>query len=368
VKGGSAQMVPSAALEAHAQGKFLEMMDELARQRMPIKKEELCELARKVGGDPQRVAAAIQLDRYHDAIEANQHRLERLHAGGPPSLLFNSRPPKAAFGALTAADLDREYEAAYDRAIDKLERGVALADLPAAFDDESLSSVQPAITSTGLSDDDADRLSAEHRLASPPLRLTGLPSFGRPGVTGTVPIAVLCRPNDSTCGNLLRVLMSESRRYPDDVRITWAPWFDVGRDDAADLTLLGDAALCAEAIGSHQGELTPSPGWMWVTEVYSQLGKVTAKRTTAEKLIDSVAARLDVDPRALSACRATMASSTLTWIAAARRSGVPRTGTAVVIGGRIYGGLVDPPLIQQLIEAELAPGVLGSLPRWHTGN
>ena len=48
----------------------------------------------------------------------------------------------------------------------------------------------------------------------------------------------------------------------------------------------------------------------------------------------------------------------------ARRSGVPRSNAAVVIGGRIYTGLSDPTLIQELVEAELAPGVLGSLPGW----
>jgi hypothetical protein len=62
-----------------------------------------------------------------------------------------------------------------------------------------------------------------------------------------------------------------------------------------------------------------------------------------------------------------MASSTLEWIAAARRSGVPRSNAAVVIGGRIYDGLSDQQVIHELVEAELAPGVLGSLPRWHTG-
>jgi hypothetical protein len=46
---------------------------------------------------------------------------------------------------------------------------------------------------------------------------------------------------------------------------------------------------------------------------------------------------------------------------------VPRATSAVVIGGRIYDGLSDQTLIQALVEAELAPGVLGSLPRWHTG-
>jgi protein-disulfide isomerase len=59
----------------------------------------------------------------------------------------------------------------------------------------------------------------------------------------------------------------------------------------------------------------------------------------------------------LSACRARIARATLDWIAAARRSGV-NGSPALVIGGRIYPGLNDEATIRQLIDAELAPGVL----------
>jgi protein-disulfide isomerase len=374
LKSGSALLVPCAALEAHAEGKFFEMMDELGKQRTALKKDDLLELAGKIGVDRQRVALATEFDRasplndhYRDVLEANQRRFERLHAGNTPSVLFNAKPPKGSLGALGAADLDREYEAAYDRAIDKLDRGFAAARLGEAFDDEAMSGIQPLVASAATPDDDTDRSPFDHPLARPPLRLDGLPSFGKPGVAAAVPIVVLCRPSDAACSNLLRVVEPQMRLYPDDVRIVWAPWFDVVRDDAADLTLLGDAALCAEAIGSNQGELTTSPGWVWVREMYAQSGRSHGKKVTADQLIDAVAAKLDVDGRALAACRARMASSTLEWIAAARHSGVVRTSTAIVIGGRIYDGLTDQALIQALVEAELAPGVLGSLPRWHTG-
>jgi len=365
LKGPSVQLVASATLEAHAQGKFLDMLEELAKQRATLKKEELNELARRIGCDPRRVALAVQFDRYRDVIDANQRRYDRLHASSPPSVLFNSRPPKTPLSATTAAELEHEYDTAYDRALDKIDRGVAIGRLGDAFDDEAMSATQP-VGAASSSSSTADRPLPERRLATPPLRLTGLPAFGKPGNTAAVPIVVLCRPNDWSCSNLLRVVESQMRLYPDDVRVVWAPWFEVDRDDAAELTMLGDAALCAEAIGSHQGELTPSPGWVWVKEVYGQLSKGTGK-LAVDKLIDGVAARLDVDGRALSACRATIASSTLQWIAAAHQSGVPNVGSAVVIGGRIYGGLLDPQQIQQLVEAEMAPGVLGSLPRWQPG-
>lgn len=365
LKSGSLVQVPSAALAAHAEGKFFEMMDELATRRTALKKEDLLELARKIGVDPERVAQAIHVEHYRELLEANQRRFERLHARTTPSVLFNARPTKVGFGGLTADELDREYEAAYARALDKLDRGFAPSQLAEAFDDEAMPGTQPIVMTAGIPDDDADRARSAHPLVTPPLHLDGLPWFGKPGVASAVPIIVLCRPTAPACSNLLRVVEPEMRLYPDDVRVVWAPWFDATRDDAAILALLGDAALCAEAVGSNQGELTASPGWVWVKEMYAQSGRNHGKEP-ADKLIDAVAARLGIDVRALAACRATRTGSTLAWLAASRQPGVARANTAVVIGGRRYDELTDPGLIHALVEAELAPGVLGSLPRWHT--
>lgn len=363
IKSGASLLVPSMALEAHTEGKFFELIDELLPLRSALKKDDLLELARKIGLDPQRVASATQLERYRKVLDANQQRLDRLHISAQVPILFNARLARLPSLA-NPVDLEREYDAAYGRALDKLDRGFAPDQLAQAFDDEAMAAAPPMILTLGSADDE-DRSTVDHPLASPPLALDGLPSFGKPGAA--VPIVILCRPNDAACSNLLRVVEPETRRYPDEVRIVWAPWFDVGRDDAAALSMLGDAALCAETIGSNQGELTTSPGWTWVREMYAQASRIRGRKIDAIKLIDGVAAKLDVDVKALSACRARMASTTLDWVGAARRSGVPRnTEGVVVVGGRIYSGLVDQTAIQQLVEAELSPGVLGSLPRWHT--
>lgn len=366
VKGTSSLLVPTAALEAHAQGRFFEFLDELARARVSLKKEDVVALAGRAGLDTVRVGLADRYEHYRDVLEDNQRRLERLHAPAAPSVLFNGVPPqKLSLTAATPADLEHEYSAAYDRAIDKLDRGYQQRELADAFDDEALHDTQPVVVSPGGPDDAADRSLLDHALANPPLALDGLPSLGKPGVAARVPVVILCRPNDPQCSNLLRVVESEVRLYPDEVRLVWAPLFDVTREDAAELSLLADAALCAEAIGSNQGELTTSPGWVWVKEMYVQAGRGSRRKPNADKLIDSVATKLDVDGRALSACRARMANTALAWIDAARRAGVPRSPMAVVIlGGRIYDGLTDQELIHELVEAELAPGVLGSLPRW----
>ncbi|HEY0195855.1 MAG TPA: hypothetical protein VGC42_32295, partial [Kofleriaceae bacterium] len=68
-------------------------------------------------------------------------------------------------------------------------------------------------------------------------------------------------------------------------------------------------------------------------------------------------------------CRARMAGTAVDWVTAAQRAGVPvglahaPSGAIFVIGGRIYEQ-ADPGSVTALVEAELAPGVLGSLPRW----
>jgi hypothetical protein len=230
-----------------------------------------------------------------------------------------------------------------------------------AFDALILRSAQPVVVAGPDSSGD-DGL--EHRLASPPLSLAGLPSFGNPDAKAPLPVVLLCRPNASDCGNSMRQLRKLQATYSDEVRLVWAPWFDVSRDDAADLTLLGDAVLCAEQVGSSPDDLNESPGWRWIERQLQRTSRSQGRRSPPEKLIDDITAETDIDPRQLSACRARIANATLEWIERARKSGVTRA-PALIIGGRIYEGLPDQGVIQQLVEAELAPGVLGELaPAW----
>lgn len=368
VKRGGQVQLPTAALEAHAQGKFFELMEELHRNRsqQSLGRAEVLELAKKIGMDVPRLAAAISNDRYRDLLDANDRRHERLLRGQPsvPSALFNTKPPKSSLAAMSDVDYEREYGEAYERAMDLIDRGVDPRHLMDAFDAQVLRSAQPFVISTGPTDDEASTDATDHKLASPPLALAGLPSFGKPDAAGALPVVLLCRPNDTQCGNSMRTVSRLQGTYADDVRIIWAPWFDVSRDDAADLTLLGDAALCAEQVGSSPEDLSASPGWRWIDRQLQRSSRTHGRRSPPEKLIDEVTAEIDIDAQKLSACRARMANATLDWIERARRSGVTRA-PALVIGGRIYEGIPDSAVIQQLIEAELAPGVLGEVaPGW----
>ena len=358
-RGAQGPQQPTLALEAYAQGKFFELVAALHAQKSNMTRDQLLELAKKSGLDPQRAERAIVEDRYGTILDENERRLERMRGTTAPMVFFNNKPMKTALSAVSDNELELAYADAYDRARDLLDKGIAQKDLPAAFDSQILQDAQPMVVTTGPLDEDLDAVVVDHPLADPPLALTGMPSLGRADAAAPVPIVILCRPNDDKCSALMRIAPKLHKVYRGEVRIVWAPWFDVlRREDAAELTLLGDAALCAEIIGSSPDDLDASPGWLWVSEMFSQISRSHGRRSSPDKMIDSVAARLGIEKPALSACRARMATTTLDWIDRARRSGV--TGSpAIVIGGRIYEGLTDETAIKTLVEAELAPGVLG---------
>lgn len=351
--------LPTLALEAYAQGKFFEFVAAIHALRVTQTRDQLIEIGKKLGLDPQRLDKAISEDRYRDVIVANERRLERLRGNTAPMVFFNDKPLRVTLSSPSETEYETAYIDAYDRARDMIDRGIEPKDLLAAFDADLLQATQPIVNTGGPSDDDTGGDGTDHPLASPPLQLANLPSLGTADAAAPIPVVLVCNPKASDCQQQMRSIRNVHNTYRGEIRIVWAPWFDVAREDAAELATLGDAALCAEANASSPDDLDTSPGWQWVTETYAQIQKARGRRIPPEKLIEDVAGRLHLSTQVLSACRARMANTTLDWIAAARQSGVT-SSPAIVIGGRIYHGLTDSTIIQQLIEAELAPGVLGS--------
>lgn len=360
MRGGAHGLLPITALEAHAQGKFAELMVALGeRQSGALGREAVLALARDIGMDAARLSAALSEGRYAEVFAENDRRAQRMRAGGAPAVLFNSKVPQKQLTSLSEADLENEYQQAYKRAMELIDQGYAPSDLPAAFDREVLRSDPPLVFAAGRADDEGEDDGLDHRLLDPPLPFAGMPAFGNLDGTAEVPVLVLCKPYGGSCQNMLSSLRRLQETYHDEVRVIWAPWFDVVlREDAADQSLLGDAALCAEQIGSSPDELDASPGWRWIVRQYEHQRRAQARKIPPERLIDMVSRDLDVDSKRLSACRARTAGATLEWIARARQSGIERD-PAIVIGGRIYEGVSDPTQLQQLVEAELAPGILG---------
>ncbi|CAN5906381.1 hypothetical protein BH11MYX2_BH11MYX2_36250 [soil metagenome] len=353
--------VPTLALEAYTEGKFFEFLALYGQQRTAQTREQLIEVARRAGMDPERSGKAIAEDRYGAVLDDNDRRIERLHGQTAPIVFFNGRQLRGTLSQLKDDDLEAAYRDALDRAREALDRGFSAKQLMSVFDSQAAQDTRDVVVATSTGEDSLDREVIDHPLADPALDVSDMPALGAASKEA-LPVIILCRPDDERCNDQLRIAPRLTRRFRGEVRVVWAPWFDVlAREDAAALAMLGDAALCAERVGSSPDDIDASPGWLWVTEMYAQLSTTRGRRLPPEKLIASVAARLNIDPAALSACRATTANATLDWIAAARRSGV--TGSpAIVIGGRIYEGLSNnDDIITALVEMELAPGVLGRL-------
>ncbi len=359
VKRDSNMRIAIAALEAHAQGLFFELMEQLHLQRTAssLTREQLLELARRVGMDTERLDAAITEKRYADALVESDHRLKRYANDMNPSVLVNSRLARITMNPVNDRELDAEVRGAYERAMELVDQGVPVRKLSAAFDELERRAEAPFVLRPPIRD---DLEPTEPPLATPALALGGLPTFGPVAepAGGTLPIVLLCRPTDAGCSDLMRNLRALQMNYASDVRIVWAPWFDVEQEDAAEQSLLADAALCAERVGSSAKELAASSGWAWVIRLYEVARRLPGKSGDADAIIDTVGRDLGIDSPVMSACRAGHAGTALAWVARARQAGITRS-PAVVIGGRIYDGITNGSMIQQLVEVELQPGLLG---------
>ena len=368
--------LPYAALEAYAEGKFFDFMDRLNCTSGPAPckfmrgnptNQELLEMGAEIGIDPDRLSAAMTNPppAYAKVLSTDdRRRKQRVRNLTLPAALFNGKLPQTQLQALGPSDLEREYRMAKDAAEDLLDRGASPGTLANAFDEENAPSAQDIVVQPGEPDEELDQPPADPPLASPPLDLAGLPSYGaaRPEVT----LVVMCRPTSPNCHAPMATATLVADDYPDLVRVVWAPYFDLTGPDASDLAMLGDAALCAERVGTssdNEFDRPSSPGWRWAEAVLLETSS-RHRRIPADQLIDRVAARLRVDERAFAACRARYAGTSVAWIERARHAGV-RTTPATVVGGRIYGPINDANTLRQLVEVEVAPGWLGEhAPAW----
>ena len=345
-----------AVLEAFAEGKFDAFMAALNNpsQVRGLTDQALLDLGKSVGMDPQQLAIAITNPPpgYDHVLEANYRRFRvKAHGTGQPMILINGKIPH---NWSSVSDLEAEYFQAKDAADDLLDRGADPRRLPEAFEQATAPNPLELTVTAGNTDDTLDDVPAIPPLATPALDLRGMPSVGPPNAQVT--IAVLCSPTSLNCAQAMNAARKAQEVYTDAVRIVWAPFFDVTREDAADLGFLSDAALCAEKIGTSSEDLDSpgSQGWRWVETMLGE-STVRRRRVAADQLLDKVSDKLHVDKAAFATCRAAQAGTAIKWIEAARHAGV-RTSPSTVVGGRIYPAITDYMTLQQLVGAELEPG------------
>jgi 2-hydroxychromene-2-carboxylate isomerase len=357
-------VVPIAALEAYAQGKFDEFMAAvLAKRGATVRRDHLPTLAEAAGMDQVRLDQALDRaldpDLLPEALRANERR--RLRRGGThvPELLFNGKPVGQPLASLDVDALDRVYADAYDGALALLEAGVPDRHILQAAE-RALAPIWAIAAYPAGPVDDAEQ-GFELPEGPPPLLERALALDGLPieaSDRATVEVVVLCNLRYASCRTQLDSVGRKLHDlYPDEVRLIYYPWFDLSVDGNEDAPRLHAAALCAEEQGS---------GWKWIDEALRQVLRGGGE-TSVDRLIDVVADLAEVDPRALDGCLADprAAAAVRARVDAAVAAGVHH-GPTVVIGGRVYtGGFTDWRAAAPLVDAELAPGLLERMvPAW----
>ena len=357
MKRGRELLLPIAAAEAHAQGRFFELMAVLERHTASLRRDAILDLARQVGLDTDRLQAAWEDGRHEPMLVANENRHKRVHGKAAPEALFNGVAAVRALGSIEPDALEAMYLDAYERAIVALDRGTPRTHLGELFDREAYLAPQDQVLSPGPIDDPdpLEPMVSPPALLASPLDVRGWPALGP--ADAPVTVTVLCNLRTVACRNQITLAQRVHDLYDGLVRLVWAPMFDPGAGDAAESTMFNDAALCAEELGA---------GWAWVEQAINVGFRRAGRPADADKEIDLVIAATELDAGAVARCLASAAGSSARIVARVRKSGV-KTGPSLVVGGRVYpGGLApDYRMLQTVVEHELAPGVLEQLaPSW----
>jgi len=351
-------LVPEAAMEAHAQGRFFQFMDAVDDGVRNLGKDQILRLAASAGVDPVRLAEAWDSARHEAALRDNEHRRQRHYALSVPDALFNGQPVSRPLPSLGPAELDDAYRDAYDRAQALLDDGVPRRALPRAFDRRMVR--PPTLFMPGPVDDpDGDPAPLTPPLVSPPLDLHGLPSTGP--ADAPVPVVVLCDLTSRACPNQLLAATGTAELFPHQVRVVWSPWWRADLADLEDVDRVARTALCAEAQGA---------GWRWVDAARRHSQRIGHRWAADPPTLRAISEDAEVDVRALAACMQHQPpDAARRRVEAALARGVSH-GPAVIVGGHVYvGGVAEPRVLQSLIEDELEPGILArAAPDWDSAS
>ena len=346
---GSDELVES-GIEAFTQGRFHQYLAEFYRDTGSTPSRSLLpEIAERAGLDRERFAAALADQRHAATIISNYWRKERFGLRRTPGLLVN--------GTLVATPRDIDgYEAIYDRAYESAQLmigdGIRVADLYKVLLAKRVRDLKVPRLEIGLVDGEKLPSGVGSRDNGFPLGATV--DYSGPHVDGptAAPIAlvVYCAPATRNCSRMSRELSSLRAAYADKLRIVLKPvdlhFEDEQADDAHRLML---AAECSDEQGLF---------WAFV----GRLSTRTSLPNSPDEYIETVATRVGADLDKLFSCIESPSKQreTLRKVKAeARRVGVSRT-PAVVLGGQLYLGALSFRQLSNLVELELAPGLLES--------
>lgn len=402
LRSDASQYVSRIAIAVHARGRFFEFMDDMVGRSGPQATPEVVLAAAVRAGLDRTTAAAIldpeargeAQDDVEEVLRANDRRAAHARVGQRADLVLNGRPlgptpdettlESAYQQALAIARVERAAGAPADAVPALAARRARCADpglrrvrrtaagwragAAAAEDDvgdgpadAGLAPVAgwhlgallrdgtgcaPEPPATGRVDrptfEDLTRQPPTPALLTGPLSTAELPSCGP--VDAPVVVQVICDLRNPSCTDQLVRARKVAIAYFPAVRLVYRPWASLDADRGPPELQAAEATMCSQRLGD---------GWTFVRAMLEQ------RRDDLH--LEVAARRAGIDPDAFAACADAAPVAARRVIAEAQEAGVGWSPT-VVIGQRAYpGGLTDERPMEDLIDAELAPGLLGAV-------
>ncbi|WP_428264185.1 DsbA family protein [Haliangium sp.] len=368
-----------ATMEAHAQGRFDDFLDQVLAARVPPRREhQILAVYEALGLDPIPLRAAWSDGRHDSVLERNEGERKRRTDKAPSLLVNGDNIGRAA--SISFDKLETLYREALEEARAALAHGVPAEHLYTqllhehALERAAQIPREYAGAIDGLS-------AAEVRALAPVPRLLPL----APGLTGhdlgpvdaPVQIHFFCNFLSSNCVMLKSALASVRQEFGDQIRLVFHHLFphpvavagedpeqtgseaepEPGRAASSDEDRL---ELARELIAIHRAALcADEQGRFWDFYRLAYQSPLRHRRRSADERVRALLTKLPVAPARFQACleRPGGDDEVLARVRAARAAGVDHT-PALVIGGRLHLGFKSSLELRALVEEVLTPGLL----------
>ncbi len=331
--------------EAFEQGRFFEFLEAFyAKRRGPSATKDFPKVAEEAGVDYGLVKNALESMQHDAFLNENHFYWKRMHLSAVPALLINGHRIVRIANMQT---LEALYDQAYQEASRARAKGITPKELNLYLRSKDHSQDNRIRRHSGPVDLQPGELHPKStQVVNMKPLLEGARSQGPADAKAT--LVFICHLQSNNCRTMSRSLRVLQRAYKREVRLIVRPLFDseMPRQDKAQL--MHEAAACAEEQGAY---------WEYYRLAFERQRQINFDQGFAVDLASSP--RLDLDLASFETCLESgrHAAQVQEEVAAVRNAGVTHV-PALAVGGLLYTGRLHFDQLREVVQKELAPGLL----------